>query len=142
MKKIAAFLVSSLLFVAPLAQAGEIADLKQKMIEARRTLYIMIDDGNKRGPDQQKKVKDTADAVSTQFASMKAPAGKEKQFKELAATWKAFKKTREEELVPLILSRKQKEAEKVATGVQNDRFMKMMMLCEELEGNTPAALIR
>jgi hypothetical protein len=120
-------------FIAFPAYAGEVEALKQKMLEARYSLYIMLDNGDKRGPDQQKRVKETADAVSAMLAGMKAPAGKEAQFKELDATWKAFKKTREEELVPLILARKQKEAEAVATGVQNDRFKKMMDLCDELE---------
>jgi hypothetical protein len=120
-------------FIAVAAHAGEFAALKQKMLEARYSLYIMLDNGDKRGPDQQTRVKETADAVSAMLAGMMAPAGKEAQFKELDATWKAFKKTREEELVPLILARKQKEAEEVATRLQNDRFKKMMDLCDALE---------
>lgn len=120
-------------FMAFPAHGGEFDALKQKMLEARYSLYIMLDNGDKRGPDQQKRVQETADAVSAMLVGMKAPAGKEAQFKELDATWKAFKKTREEELVPLILARKQKEAEQVATGVQNERFKRMMDLCDELE---------
>ena len=133
MKKPCSYILILLsVFIALPAYAGEFEALKQKMLEARYSLYIMLDNGDKRGPDQQKRVKETADAVSAMLAGMKAPAGKEAQFKELDATWKAFKKTREEELVPLILARKQKEAEEVATGVQNDRFKKMMDLCDEL----------
>ncbi|HET7318717.1 MAG TPA: hypothetical protein VFK23_06240 [Nitrospirota bacterium] len=120
-------------FIAFAAHAGEFAALKLKMLEARYSLYILLDNGDKRGPKQQKRVQETADAVSAMLAGMKAPAGREAQFKELDSTWKAFKKTREEELVPLILARKQKEAEEVATGVQNDRFKKMMDLCDALE---------
>ncbi len=115
------------------ARAGEFAQLKQKMIDARRTLYCMLDDVGKRGADQQKKVKDSAEAVSSMCADMKVPPEKADKFKELVATWKAFKKTREEELVPAILSGRQLEAEKIATGIQGQRFFKMMMLCEELD---------
>lgn len=129
----AVFVALIVLFAAGPANAGEFATLKQKLVDSRYALWIMLDNVDKRGEDQQKKVKDTADAVSAMLAVMKAPAGKEAQFKELAATWKAFKKTREEELVPLILARKQKEAEQVATGIQNERFKKMMALVAELE---------
>lgn len=130
--RFAVFMLLSV-FIASAAHAGEFAVLKQKMLEARYTLYIMLDNGDKRGPDQQKRVQETSDAVSAMLSGMKAPAGREAQFKELDSTWKAFKKTREEELVPLILARKQKEAEEIATGVQNDRFKKMMDLCDALE---------
>ena len=131
-RSIAAFLFA-VLSVSLSAQAGEIAQLKSSMIEARRTLYILLDDVKQRGPEQQKRVKESADAVSSMLATMKAPAGKEAKFKELAATWKAFKKTREEELVPAILVGRQIAAEKTAMGVQNERFKKMMDLCDELE---------
>lgn len=130
--RFAVFMLLSV-FIAFAAHAGEFAVLKQKMLEARYSLYIMLDNGDKRGPDQQKRVQETSDAVSAMLSGMKAPAGREAQFKELDSTWKAFKKTREEELVPLILARKQKEAEEIATGVQNDRFKKMMDLCDALE---------
>ena len=134
MKKSAVFLsILVVVFAAHVAQVGDISGLRQKMIEARRTLYVLLDDVKQRGAEQQQRVKDTANAVSAMLGGMKAPAGKEAKFKELAATWQAFKKTREEELVPAILSGKQKEAEKIATGVQNERFRKMMSLCDELE---------
>jgi len=134
MKKPSALLACLIvLSVAFPVRAGEIAELKKKMIDARQALFILLDDVKRRGADQQQRVKDTADAVSAMVASMKAPAGKEARFKELVTTWKAFKKTREDELVPLIMSRKQIEAEKIATGVQNERFKKMMDLCDELE---------
>ena len=133
-KQIAMFLAPVFGLIALLAYAGEFAALKKKLLDARYSLWIMLDNGDQRGADQQKKVKETADAVSVMLADMKAPTGKETQFKELVAAWKAFQKTREEELVPLILAKgKQKEAEKVATGIQNERFMKMLALCDELE---------
>jgi hypothetical protein len=133
-KQAARFLVPVFVLVALVAHAGEFAALKKKLLDARYTLWIMLDNMDQRGADQQKKVKDTAAAVSSMLAGMKAPTGKEAQFKELVAAWEAFQKTREEELVPLILTKgKQKEAEKVATGIQNERFTKMLALCDELE---------
>jgi hypothetical protein len=133
-KQAARFLVPFFVLVALVAYAGEFDALKKKLLDARYSLWIMLDNGDQRGADQQKRVKDTADAVTAMLAGMKAPPGKETQFKELVAVWKAFQKTREEELVPLILTKgKQKEAEKIATGIQNERFVKMVALCDELE---------
>jgi hypothetical protein len=65
---------------------------------------------------------------------MKAPAGKEAQFKELVETWAAFKKTRETELVPAVLAGKDDEAKKLATGVQKERYTKCQQLLGELGG--------
>jgi len=133
MKKPWLLIFAGALSAALVAHAGEIADLKKKMIDARQSLYVLLNDITKRGADQQKRVKDTADAVSAALRAMKAPAGKEAKFKDLETTWKAFKMTREAELVPAIQSGKQTEAEKIATAVQNERFRRMMELCDELE---------
>src|SRR5512135_2024722 len=98
-KQAARFLVPVFVLVALLAYAGEFSALKKKLLDARYSLWIMLDNGDQRGEDQQKRVKDTAATVSAMLAGMKAPTGKEAQFKELVAAWEAFQKTREEELV-------------------------------------------
>lgn len=133
-KGIAAFLaVAVLACFSRSAHAGEFGDLKKKVNESRDSLVTMLKNKDKRGEDQQKLVKETADAVSAKLKEMKAPAGKEDKFKELVETWDAFKKTREEELVPMILAGKQEEAEKLAGGVQKERFKKITDLCDELD---------
>lgn len=119
---------------ATLAHANEFADLRGKMSAARESLVTMLVNKDKRGADHQKVVKDTADAVNAQLSKMKAPAGKEAQFKELADTWAAFKKTREADLVPAILSGKDDEAKKLAGGIQKERFTKLQQLVGELGG--------
>jgi len=108
-------------------------DIKDKIMAARSSLVTLLKKSDKRGADQQKLVKDSADAVSDTLAKVKAPAGKEATLKELIDTWNAFKKTREDELVPMILAGKQGDAEKLAGGVQGERFEKMMALCEALD---------
>jgi len=67
------------------------------------------------------------------LARMKAPAGKEAQFKELVETWKAFKETREKELVPAIIKGNEDEAKKIAGGVQKERITKCQSLTSELD---------
>lgn len=125
----AALAVASIVAV-PAAHAATFTDLRGQMSAARESLVTMLTNKDKRGADQQKVVKDTADTVSATIARLKPPAGKEAQFKELVDTWNAFKKTRETELVPLILAGKDAEARKIATGIQKERITR----CQELLG--------
>lgn len=115
------------------ANAGEYAELRTRISDARTSLLLMMRHKDKRGPEQQKLVKDTADVVSIQLAEMKAPAGKEAQFRELVTTWNAFKETREKELVPAILRGDDEEAKKTSYGIQQERVTKCMELTRELD---------
>lgn len=129
--------VTSLVFVmfsfAFSAQAGEFGELRTKLSAARESLIEMMLHKDKRGPAQQKLVKNTADAVSAQLAKMKAPAGKEAQFKELKDNWAAFKHTRETELVPAILKGNDDLAKKIAGGIQKERYTKCQKITSELD---------
>lgn len=116
------------------AQANEFSELRSQLSAARESLVTMLTNKDKRGADQQKLVKDTADAVSAKLARMKAPAGKEAQFKELNETWAAFKKTREADLVPAILAGRDDEARKLAGGIQRERITRCQELVSELGG--------
>ncbi len=127
------------LFIIPLllmsftVNAGEFAKLYDTVMEARDSLVTLVKNKNKRGPAQQKLVKDTANAVSAMIATMKAPAGREAEFNEMVKNWAAFKKTREEELVPLILAGRQAEGKKIAMGIQKVRLKKVLTLCKALD---------
>lgn len=135
MKKIitSLFLMVMALMALP-SQAQDFKELRSKMTAARESLITMATDKTKRGPDQQKLVKDSADAVSALIGKLKAPAGKEAQFKEMSETWAAFKKTRETELVPAILAGKDDEALKIAGGIQKTRLGKCLSLVGDLGG--------
>ena len=134
MKKQLAILASvGLIGFAATANAGEFGDLRTKLSAARESLVAMMLHKDQRGPEQQKLVKDSADAVSAQLAKMKAPPGKETQFKELVETWNAFKATREKELVPAILKGNDDEAKKIAGGIQKERITKCQTLTSELD---------
>lgn len=130
MKKLLSSLVIA--FFALSASAGEFDDLRTEMTAARESLVTFTLNKDKRGADQQKIVKETADKVSAHLAKMKAPAGKEAQFKELVDTWAAFKKTRETELVPAVLAGKDDDAKKLVTGIQKERYTKCQQLLGEL----------
>ena len=107
---------------------AEDAKLKAGLMEARATLVTMIKDPTKRDASQQAMVQTSANKVSDMLATTKPPADKEAAFKELSETWVAFKETREKELVPAVLAGKQAEADKIAGGIQKQRFDKMMSI--------------
>lgn len=133
MKKLFTVLALALLLLSSSLYSGEFSDLHKMVMDARDSLVVMVKNEDKRGTEQQKLVKDTANAVSAKIATMKAPAGKEAQFTEMSKNWADFKKTREEELVPLILAGKQEEAKKIAMGIQKERLGKVVALCAELD---------
>ncbi len=135
MKKLITSFVGVLaLTVSTWASANDFSDLRNELSAARESLVTMMVNKDKRGADQQKVVKATADAVSAHLAKLKAPAGKEAQFKELVDNWNAFKKTRESELVPAILAGKDDEAKKIAGGIQKERITKCQQMVGELGG--------
>lgn len=118
---------------APLAaHANDFADVRTAMSAARESLVTMLTNKTKRDAEHQKVVADTANAVSAKLAKLKAPAGKEAQFKELVDTWNAFKKTREADLVPAILAGRDDEARKLAGGIQRERITRCQQLLSEL----------
>lgn len=127
-----AWLAMAVFVLVSAAEAATFQELKGRLIDARNSLTLMIQHPDMRTPEQQKKTKDTADAVSATLAQIKVPEAKAGRFKLLVDTWDDFKKTREEVLVPLIMSGKEAEAVSIASGVQADRFMKMMGLIDEL----------
>jgi len=134
MKKLLAMLATIVLTgLANPVNAGEFAELRVLLTAARESLVSMLVNKDKRGSEQQKIVKDTADAVSAKLAKMKAPAGKEAQFKELVDNWNAFKETRENELVPAILKGNDDEAKKIAGGIQKERYTKCQTITSELD---------
>lgn len=115
------------------ASAGEFTLLREQIVAARQTLVSMVLYREKRGPEQQKLVKETADRVSSTFSRLKPPVGKAAEFKELKDTWEAFKRTRETELVPAILSNDKEKYERIGAGVQKERLDRMYALITALE---------
>ena len=107
---------------------AEDAKLKTGLMEARSTLVTMTKDPAKRDAAQQAMVRSSADDFSKMLVATTPPAGKEAAFKELTETWAAFKKTREDELVPDVLAGKQAEADRIASGIQKQRYEKMMSI--------------
>lgn len=129
---IAGFALFFFALIAVSASADQFSDLKVKLHEARDNLTNMIQNPNKRGPAQQEKVKKSADEVTEALKKIKVSEEKQSRYQTLVKTWEAFQKTREETLVPLLLQGKVDEAVSIASGIQAERFSKMMSLVDEL----------
>ncbi|MDH4262242.1 MAG: hypothetical protein OEV78_04260 [Spirochaetia bacterium] len=127
------FLIFGFLVTSVSINAGEFADLKAKIGGARDAAISMLKDKNKRGVEQQKSAKEIAESVTISLNKMIPPSGKEAIFNELRETWMAFKKTREEEVIPLILEGKEDSARKIAESIQKERLKKLYDLCDELD---------
>ncbi|MBV1874001.1 MAG: hypothetical protein KUG80_04440 [Gammaproteobacteria bacterium] len=125
--------IPALLLTASVTEAGEFTELFYKIVEARDSLITFAKDKDKQGRSQQKLVRDTANTVSITIANMSPPAGKEAEFEEMLEIWANFKRTREEELLPLILAGKEKDALSIAMGLQKQRLSKVLMLCDTLD---------
>lgn len=134
------FALGVLSWAASPVSAGEFSDLTSGLNEARNSLATMVSNKDQRGAVQQKLVKDTADAVSASLAKMKAPSGKEGMFKELVDTWKAFRETRDKELVPALLQGEEEKAETILWGIQKERYGKCLYLIRELDQNDAASM--
>jgi hypothetical protein len=127
-------LVPALILVTAMpASAGDFSLLRQEIVTARQALVTMVLYREKRETEQQKLVKDSADAVSAHFAKLSAPNGKAAEFKELKGTWEAFKQTREKELVPAILVNDREKYERIGAGIQKVRLDRMYALIDILE---------
>jgi hypothetical protein len=127
-------LVSALILAATMpAAAGEFATLKDEIVTARQALVTMVLYRDKRGPEQQRTVKATADAVSARLTRLKAPEGRVAEFRELKSTWEAFKQTREKELVPAILVHDREKYELIGAGIQKQRLDRMYALLAVLD---------
>ena len=133
MKKLWAIFITVFLTGVMLpAHASEADELIIKLSAARESLLLMILNRDKRDEDQQRVVENTADAVSAHLAKMTAPEGKEHQLSELIEIWKAFKETREKELVPAILKGDNVLAKDLFGGIQKERAAKCRALANEL----------
>ena len=112
------------------AFASTAEECRPKIDKARTTLLEMT--GGKINPEQEKLVKDSANTANDCILSMKVTKEQEKDFTELKNVWAEFKKTRETELVPLILAGKKDEAKSIATGIQSERMGKIKRLIGKL----------
>lgn len=104
-------------------------DLEKKISAARSAVVLMVENPDQRGEKQQRIAADTAKAVSSELFLLKVPKGKQKILDELITMWEAFRKTREEQIIPAILAGKNTMT---MDGIQKVRYVRILELCKAL----------
>ena len=116
---------------APAAWADHKSDACAALVDARNTLYSMLNAKDKSAQDVlNAKVQAASTKLDSALTSMSgAHANVAADFK---AVWDQFKATREEEIMPAIYKGNVDDARKIADGIQSERIAKMwsIMSCK------------
>lgn len=138
MKNAIAALLTSIacLLVAYPVQAGPVADIKSTLATTRQHTMAMMSEDDRTVLDMRydEAIKSSKDldgllAAALKNQSLRAAQPTLVQFK---AVWEAFKKTRDDEIIPTLMSGSHLKARAMAFAVQAPRFKKMNELLESL----------
>jgi hypothetical protein len=116
---------------APAARADSASDACAALVEARSTLYSMLNAKDKSAQDAlSAKVQAASAKLDSVLAAMTgADAKAATAFK---AVWDQFKATRDKDIIPAIYKGNADEAKKIADGIQYQRLSQMwsIMSCK------------
>jgi hypothetical protein len=113
--------------IAVRAAASPADDIKSSLGKAREGLIALLDTTDKAKQDSLVAQIGAASAgVDHALASALAdPAAHATQLEEFGGVWKAFKETRDGQIIPAVRAGKPDVAKALAKGVQAERFKKM-----------------
>ena len=116
---------------APAAWADHKSDACAALVDARNTLYSML---NAKDKSEQDVLNAKVQAASTKLDSVLAgmTGADAKAAADFKAVWDQFKATREREIIPAIYKGDAANARKIANGIQSERLSKMwtIMSCK------------
>jgi hypothetical protein len=109
------------------AAASPADDIKASLGKAREGVIALLDTTDKAKQDSLVAQIGAASAGVDRAlaAALTAPAAHAAEWKEFDQIWKAFKETRDGQLIPAVRAGKPDVAKSLAKGVQADRFKKM-----------------
>lgn len=127
-KTFALILCMSAIALAPLASiAASKGDAMAALKTAREKLVTLIDTKDKGAQDALiSEIHKASDEVDSQLAAL----SNDPKAKEAATVWAEFKKTRETEIIPAVKKGDVVKAKEIASGIQKERFKKMMELLQ------------
>lgn len=127
-KTFALILCMSAIALAPLASiATSKGDAMAALKTAREKLVTLIDTKDKGAQDALiSEIHKASDEVDSQLAAL----SNDPKAKEAATVWAEFKKTRETEIIPAVKKGDVVKAKEIASGIQKERFKKMMELLQ------------
>ena len=113
--------VLGLAFV-PAAWADPASDACAALVDARRTLYSMLNAKDKPAQDAlNAKVQAASAKLDSVLAGM--TGAEAKVAADFKAVWDQFKATRDKEIIPAIYKGNADDAKKIANGIQYDRMV-------------------
>lgn len=136
MKYALAALLAFLAWFAGFAHAGQIGDLKSTLTTTRQQTMAMLSEDDRavlemRYDDALKSSGDL-DILLAEAMKSNLPRAVQSSLLEFKTTWEAFKKTRDSEIIPLLMSGDRLKARLMALSVQAPRFKKMNALLDAL----------
>lgn len=127
-KTLALILCMSAIAFAPMASiAASKSDAMAALKTAREKLVTLIDTKEKGAQDALiGEIHKASNEVDSQLTAL----SNDPKVKEVASIWAEFKKTRETEIIPAVKKGDVAKAKEIATGIQKERFKKMMDLLQ------------
>lgn len=145
LKKVYGVILSSVLMAASsFANSATVDEVAGALTEARANLLQMLSSNDKAAQEGLKaKIEAASSKLDTALTALLADkamgADKIEQLKVFKTNWEDFKKTREGEIIPAILSGKVDVAKSLAKGVQAERMQKMKAALVALGWKDPEA---
>lgn len=119
---------------------GDLEGLKIRLTEGRSALLSMLDEKDKaKQADCHAKIKKATAEININIPSM---IGKEKgaacesKLNELQAAWVIFRDGRDNNVIPALLAGRVDEAKAIGTGVQKERFARVISIIDGLLAQT------
>lgn len=145
LKKLSGVVLSgALMMAAPFVNSATVDDVAGALADARANTLQLINSTDKAAQEGLKtKISDASAKLDTALTALLADkamaADKIEQLKTFKANWEDFKKTRETEIIPAVLSGKADVAKGLAKGIQAERMQKMKAALVALGWKDPEA---
>jgi hypothetical protein len=145
LKKVYGVILSgALMAVSSFVSAATVDDVATSLADARANLLQMLNSTDKATHESLKAKIDAAtkkvdSAVAELLADKAMTPDKVEQLKAFKDTLEAFKKTRDEEIIPAIMGGKMDVAKDLAKGIQAERMKKMKAALSALGWKDPEA---
>lgn len=118
--------------------AGDVNDLKSKLVDARTALVAMLGEADKaKQKECDAKVKQLTKATLDLFPGLMVKAKgtpADGKLKEIKDAWDVFRDTRDNQVIPLFFAGKADEAKAIGGGIQKERFGKISAMVDALAG--------
>ena len=124
--------IAWLVFACPV-QAGQVADIKSMLGTTRQHTMAMLSEDDRTVLEMRyEEALQSSKQVDTLLAAALKDASLQPTLQQFQSLWEAFKKTRDDEIIPLLFAGARDKARGMAQAIQAPRFKKMNELLESL----------